>query len=121
MPELGHRRRVPVLAICCMSQLIVSLDTTALDVSLPAMQRDLGASTSGLQWTIDAYTLVLASLLMPADSTADRVGRKRVFMTGPVLFTIDSALCSAAPTRDALMVFRMIQAVGGEWGYLPDP
>ncbi|MGW5474163.1 MFS transporter [Streptomyces chartreusis] len=113
MPELSPRRRVLVLAICCMSLLIVSLDTTALNVSLPAMQRDLGASTSGLQWTIDAYTLVLASLLMLAGSTADRIGRKRVFMTGLILFTIGSALCSAAPTLDSLIVFRMVQAVGG--------
>ncbi|MGW4541477.1 MFS transporter [Streptomyces chartreusis] len=113
MPELSPRRRVLVLAICCMSLLIVSLDTTALNVSLPAMQRDLGASTSGLQWTIDAYTLVLASLLMLAGSTADRIGRRRVFMTGLILFTIGSALCSAAPTLDSLIVFRMVQAVGG--------
>ncbi|MFG1669142.1 MFS transporter [Streptomyces sp. Y7] len=113
MPELSPRRRMLVLAICCMSLLIVSLDTTALNVSLPAMQRDLGASTSGLQWTIDAYTLVLASLLMLAGSTADRIGRRRVFMTGLVLFTIGSALCSLAPSLDWLIVFRMVQAVGG--------
>lgn len=113
MPELSPRRRVLVLAICCMSLLIVSLDTTALNVALPAMQRDLGARTSGLQWTIDAYTLVLASLLMLAGSTADRIGRKRVFMTGLVLFTIGSALCSLAPNLDSLIVFRMVQAVGG--------
>ncbi|WP_369169222.1 MFS transporter [Streptomyces sp. R28] len=113
MPELSPRRRLLVLAICCMSLLIVSLDTTALNVSLPAMQRDLGASTSGLQWTIDAYTLVLASLLMLAGSTADRVGRKRVFMAGLVLFTIGSALCSVAPNLDSLIAFRMVQAVGG--------
>ncbi|MFF7163128.1 MFS transporter [Streptomyces sp. NPDC008086] len=113
MPELSPRRRLLVLAICCMSLLIVSLDTTALNVALPAMQRDLDASTSGLQWTIDAYTLVLASLLMLAGSTADRVGRKRVFMAGLVLFTIGSALCSLAPNLDSLIAFRMVQAVGG--------
>ncbi|MDO0915136.1 MFS transporter [Streptomyces sp. DT2A-34] len=113
MPELSPRRRLLVLAICCMSLLIVSIDTTALNVSLPAMQRDLDASTSGLQWTIDAYTLVLASLLMLAGSTADRIGRKRVFMAGLVLFTIGSALCSVAPDLDSLIAFRMVQAVGG--------
>ncbi|MEU9172706.1 MFS transporter [Streptomyces sp. NPDC048420] len=113
MPELTHRRRMLVLAICCMSLLIVSLDTTALNVALPAMQRNLDASTAGLQWTIDAYTLVLASLLMLAGSTADRIGRKRVFMAGLVVFTIGSALCSAAPNLEALVAFRMVQAVGG--------
>lgn len=113
MPELSPRRRMLVLAICCMSLLIVSLDTTALNVGLPSMQRELHASTAGLQWTIDAYTLVLASLLMLAGSTGDRVGRKKVFMTGLVVFSIGSLLCSLAPNLDSLIAFRMIQAVGG--------
>ncbi|MEU6181690.1 MFS transporter [Streptomyces coeruleorubidus] len=113
MPELSHRRRMLVLAICCMSLLIVSLDNTVLNVALPSMQRDLHASTSGLQWTIDAYTLVLASLLMLAGSTADRIGRKRVFMAGLVVFTLGSVLCSLAPNLEALVAFRMVQAVGG--------
>lgn len=113
MPELSHRRRLLVLAICCMSLLIVSLDNTALNVALPSMQRELHATTSGLQWTIDAYTLVLASLLMLAGSTADRIGRRRVFMTGLTIFTVGSLLCSLAPNLELLVVFRMIQAVGG--------
>ena len=97
MPELSPRRRLVVLAICCMSLLIVGLDITILNVALPSIQRDLHTSTSGMQWTIDAYTLVLAALLMLSGSTADRLGRKRVFMTGLVVFTIGSALCSVAP------------------------
>ncbi|MFJ2903191.1 MFS transporter [Streptomyces sp. NPDC087212] len=113
MPELTARRRMLVLAICCMSLLIVSLDVTVLNVALPSMQRELHASTSGLQWTIDAYTLVLASLLMLAGSTADRIGRKRVFLAGLVVFGVGSLLCSLAPNLDALIAFRMIQAVGG--------
>ncbi|MGW7405502.1 MFS transporter [Streptomyces sp. NPDC054833] len=113
MPEFSPRRRHLVLAICCMSLLIVSLDVTALNVALPSMQRELGAGTSGLQWTIDAYTLVLASLLMLAGSTADRVGRKRVFMAGLIVFSLGSLLCSLAPSLDALIAFRMLQAIGG--------
>ncbi|MEU5348222.1 MFS transporter [Streptomyces sp. NPDC020766] len=113
MPELSHRRRMLVLAICCMSLLIVSLDVTILNVALPSMQKDLDASLAGMQWTIDAYTLVLASLLMLAGSTADRIGRKKVFMAGLVVFTIGSVLCSLAPNLESLVVFRMIQAVGG--------
>ncbi|MER6910966.1 MFS transporter [Streptomyces sp. NPDC000594] len=113
MSELTSRRRMLVLAICCMSLLIVSLDNTILNVALPSMGRELDASVSGLQWTIDAYTLVLASLLMLAGSTADRIGRKKVFMAGLVLFTLGSALCSLAPTLESLVAFRMIQAVGG--------
>jgi EmrB/QacA subfamily drug resistance transporter len=113
MPELSHRRRFLVLAICCMSLLIVSLDNTVLNVALPSMQRELHATTAGLQWTIDAYTLVLASLLMLAGSTADRIGRKRVFMAGLIVFSAGSLLCSLAPNLDLLIVFRMVQAVGG--------
>ncbi len=102
-----------VLAICCMSLLLVSLDVTVLNVALPAMRQDLDASVAGMQWTIDAYTLVLASLLMLAGSSADRIGRRKVFMAGLVLFTLGSALCSLAPSLEMLIAFRMVQAVGG--------
>ncbi|WP_329420419.1 MFS transporter [Streptomyces sp. NBC_01268] len=110
---LPRRRRLLVLGICCLSLLIVSLDNTALNVALPSMRRELDASVSGLQWTIDAYTLVLASLLMLSGSTADRIGRRRVFTTGLVLFVLGSLLCSLAPSLEALVACRMVQAVGG--------
>ena len=113
MPELTARRRMLVLAICCMSLLIVSLDTTVLNVALPSMRQDLDTTIAGLQWTIDGYTVVLASLLMLGGSTADRIGRKRVFMAGLIVFTIGSVLCSLAPDLDSLVAFRMVQAVGG--------
>ncbi|MEE4544399.1 MFS transporter [Streptomyces sp. V4-01] len=113
MSELSYRRRMLVLAICCMSLLIVSLDNTILNVALPSMQRDFHTSVSGLQWTIDAYLLVIASLLLLSGSTADRVGRKRIFQAGLVLFTVGSLLCSLAPGLGWLIVFRMVQAVGG--------
>ena len=113
MPELSSRRRQLVLAICCMSLLIVSLDNTVLNVALPSIQKELHATVAGMQWTIDAYTLVLASLLMLAGSTADRIGRRRVFQTGLVLFTLGSLLCSLAPNLELLVAFRMVQAVGG--------
>lgn len=102
-----------VLAVCCLSVLLVSLDTTILSVALPSIQEDLHSSVSGLQWTLDAYTIVLASLLILAGSTADRVGRRRIFLLGLVLFTGGSALCSFAPSLDWLIVFRMAQATGG--------
>ncbi len=102
-----------VLAVCCLSVLLVSLDTTILNVALPSIQEDLHSSVSGLQWTLDAYTIVLASLLILAGSTADRVGRRRAFLLGLVSFTGGSALCSLAPSLDWLIVFRMAQAVGG--------
>jgi EmrB/QacA subfamily drug resistance transporter len=102
-----------ILAICCISILIVSLDVTILNVALPSIQHDLHASIAGAQWTIDAYTLVLASLLLLAGSTADRIGRRRVFQRGLVTFTIGSLLCSVAPGLGWLIAFRMLQAVGG--------
>jgi EmrB/QacA subfamily drug resistance transporter len=113
MPELNSRRRALVLAICCMSLFIVGLDNTIVNIALPAIRHDLHASMSGLQWTIDAYTLVLASLLILAGSTADRVGRRRTFQTGLVVFSIGSLLCGLAPGLGWLIGFRMVQAIGG--------
>ncbi|MDQ0377039.1 MFS transporter [Amycolatopsis thermophila] len=113
MPDLTRRRRLLVLAICCLSLFVVSMDTTIVNLALPAIERDFSASVSSLQWTIDAYTLVLASLLMLSGSTADRIGRRRTFQTGLVLFTLGSLLCSIAPNIGLLIAFRAVQAVGG--------
>jgi EmrB/QacA subfamily drug resistance transporter len=96
-----------------MSLFIVGLDSTIVNVALPDIGRDFHAPVSGLQWTIDAYTLVLAALLMLSGSTADRLGRRRVFQIGLALFTIGSLLCSLAPGLGWLIAFRMLQAVGG--------
>ncbi len=108
-----RRHRLLILAICCLSLFIVGLDNTVVNIALPAIRTDLDAPASGLQWVIDAYTLVLASLLMLAGSVADRIGRKRVFMTGLVLFVLGSLLCSLAPGLGWLIGFRAVQAVGG--------
>ena len=111
--QLSVGRRRLILGICCLSLLIVGLDSTVVNVALPAIQRSLHASVSGLQWTIDAYTLVLASLLMLSGSTADRFGRRRVFQLGLLLFTLGSLLCSLAAGLGWLVAFRIVQAVGG--------
>ncbi|TCN39747.1 EmrB/QacA subfamily drug resistance transporter [Kribbella orskensis] len=113
MRELSRRRRLLVLGICCLSLFIVGLDSTIVNLALPAIRSDLDASVSKLQWTIDAYTLVIASLLMLSGSTADRIGRRRTFQAGLVLFGVGSLLCGIAPTVDLLIVFRMLQAIGG--------
>mgnify|MGYP001450166543 CR=1 FL=1 len=109
----SRRHRLLVLAICCMSLLIVSLDVTALNVALPSLQREMDASVSGLQWIIDVYTVVLASFLLLSGSTADRAGRRRVFQTGLVIFTTGSVLCALSPGLGWLVAFRAAQAVGG--------
>ena len=111
--ELSRRRRVGVLLICSMSLLIVGIDVTIVNVALPSIGHDFHASLSGLQWTVDAYTLVLASLLMISGSTADRLGRRRTFVIGLITFAAGSLLCSLAPNLDTLIVFRMVQAMGG--------
>ncbi len=113
MDELNRRRRVGILLICSMSLLIVGLDVTIVNVALPSIHQDFHAPISGLQWTVDAYTLVLASLLMLSGSTADRLGRRRTFIIGLLTFSAGSLLCSLAPNLTLLIVFRMVQAVGG--------
>jgi len=102
-----------VLAICCLSLLVVSMDATIVNVALPEIRRDLGASLSGLQWVIDAYTIVIASFLMLGGSTADRFGRRRVFQVGIALFTLGSLSCSLAVGVGSLVAARVIQALGG--------
>ena len=101
-----------VLGICCLSLLVVGMDVTIVNVALPAIRRDFHATVSQLQWLMDAYTLVVASFLMLAGSTADRLGRRRVFQTGMGLFTLGSLLCSLAPGIGSLIAFRALQGIG---------
>lgn len=107
------RRRHIVLAICSASLFMNYVDSTILNVALPTLGRDLHAGVSSLQWVVDAYMLVLASLLLLSGSTADRIGRRRVFSVGLVTFSAGSLLCSLAPSVGALIAFRAIQALGG--------
>lgn len=111
--ELSSFRRNLILIICCVSVFLVGVDTSILNVALPSIQHDFHASIAEAQWTLDAYTLVIASLLVLSSSTADRVGRRRIFQLGVSLFTLGSLLCSLAPSITWLIVFRMMQAVGG--------
>ncbi|MBE8523511.1 MFS transporter [Amycolatopsis sp. H6(2020)] len=102
-----------VLAICCASIVVVVMDISIVTVALPSIRRDLGASVAGLQWTVDAYTLVLAAFLVLAGSAADRFGRRRVFRCGLALFGLGSLLCSLAPSIGWLIAARALQAAGG--------
>jgi EmrB/QacA subfamily drug resistance transporter len=104
--------RTGVLLICCMSLFMVGLDITAVNVALPSIARDLDSDIAGLQWTVGAYTVVMASLLMFSGSMADRLGRKRTFVTGLTVFSVASLLCGLAPTVALLVVFRVLQGVG---------
>ncbi|GFE18496.1 MFS transporter [Streptomyces glebosus] len=111
--ELSPRRKSLVLAICCVSIVVVVMDISIVNVALPSMGRDLHASESGRQWAVDAYTLVLAAFLVLAGATADRVGRRRVFQAGLAAFGLGSVLCGLAPDIGWLIAARALQAVGG--------
>jgi EmrB/QacA subfamily drug resistance transporter len=102
-----------VLAICCMSLFIVSMDGTVVNVALPSIRADFGATVADLQWVVDAYSLTIASILLLSGSMGDRLGRRRVFQFGLVIFSIGSLLCSVAPSIGFLIFGRVIQGLGG--------
>ena len=113
MNALSSRRKVIILISCCLSLLIVSMDATIVNVALPSIRTELHASASELQWVIDVYTLVLASLLLLSGATADRFGRRRVFQIGLTIFAVGSLLCSVAPDIHTLIAARLLQGIGG--------
>ena len=110
---LTRRDRLVILATCCLSLFIVGLDVSALNVAIPSIGRDLDATESQLQWVIDSYALVIASLLIFGGTLGDRFGRKRIFQLGLLVFGVASVLCSLAPTAEFLIGARMVQAIGG--------
>jgi EmrB/QacA subfamily drug resistance transporter len=110
---MSARRKAIILVSCCLSLLIVSMDATIVNVAIPNIRADLGASPSQLQWVIDIYTLVLASLLLLSGATGDRFGRRRMFQIGLTLFAVGSLLCSLAPNIETLIAARFVQAIGG--------
>lgn len=101
------------LALGCLTVFMANLDTTILNVALPAMGRDLGAPTSGLQWTVNAYVLTRAGSLFVCASLGDRFGHRRVWMVGLALFGVGSLACGLAPGLEALVGFRVVQSLGG--------
>ena len=111
--SLSARRKGIILVSCCLSLLIVSMDATIVNVAIPNIRADLGASASQLQWVIDIYTLVLASLLLLSGAAADRFGRRRTFQIGLTVFAVGSLLCSLAPNIETLIAARFVQAMGG--------
>jgi EmrB/QacA subfamily drug resistance transporter len=101
------------LLLVCVATFMLLLDITIVNVALPDIQRDLGASLSSLQWVVDAYALTLASFLMIAGSLGDRLGRRRVFSVGFGIFTVASFLCGIAHDPTLLNLARGLQGVGG--------
>jgi EmrB/QacA subfamily drug resistance transporter len=111
--SLSARRKAIILVSCCLSLLIVSMDATIVNVAIPSIRDDLNASASQIQWVIDVYTLVLASLLLLSGATGDRFGRRRTFQIGLTVFAVASLMCSLAPNIEMLIGARFLQAIGG--------
>ena len=109
----GHPRRWAILGVLVVSLLIVVLDNTVLNIALPTIQRDLGATQSELVWAIDSYILVFASLLFTWGILGDKYGRKKVLVIGLVLFGLASFACAFATTPGMLIGFRALMGVGG--------
>ena len=102
-----------VVAAMVLGSSVAGIDSTVVAVALPAIGRNLHASFQALQWTVTGYTLTLASLILLAGSLSDRWGRRRVFLTGLVWFTLASVLCAAAPGIGWLIAARAVQGIGG--------
>ena len=92
---------------------MVSLDNLVVTTALPVIKHDLGAGLSGLEWTVNAYTLTFAVLLLTGAALGDRFGRKRMFLVGLAIFTLGSASAAVAPSIGALIAARALQGVGG--------
>lgn len=105
------RKHLPLVAIG-LGYLMVIVDATIVNVALPAIGQHLGGSISDLQWVIDAYTVVFAGLLLSGGSLGDRLGARRVFDSGLLLFTLASAACAIAPTVGVLIAARIAQGIG---------
>jgi len=106
-------RRWWTLGVLCLSLLVISLDNTILNVALPTLERDLGASSSQLQWIVDSYMLVFAGLLLTAGALGDRFGRRRALTFGLAVFGLGSALSAVAGSAEALIASRALMGVGG--------
>jgi len=111
--RLGTARGRWVLATTVLGSGLAMLDSTVVNVALGRIGDDLDASFSGLQWTVNAYTLSLASLILLGGSLGDRFGRRRVFLIGVVWFAVASLLCGLAPNIELLIAARALQGVGG--------
>ena len=101
------------LVAVCVATFMLLVDITIVNVALPAIQRDLHAGLTSLQWVVDAYALTLAATLLTAGSLADRLGRKRVFAVGVTVFSLASLACGLANTPTMLDLARAVQGFGG--------
>jgi EmrB/QacA subfamily drug resistance transporter len=111
--ERMHARRWFTLATLCMSLLIIVMDNTILNVAIPSLVNELGATNSQLQWIVDGYTLVFAGLLLTTGSLGDKFGRKRALRIGIVIFAVGSTLSALSGSASQLIAARSLMGVGG--------
>ena len=109
---VSDRRRWMALAVVCLAQLMIVLDTTIVNVALPAIQRDLHFTQGNLTWVVNAFLVTFGSLLLLAGRLGDLLGRRRIFLLGSLVFTAASALCGLAPNQGFLIAARFLQGVG---------
>jgi len=110
---IGAPRRWSALAVMCLSLLVVSLDNTIVNVALPTLVRDLNATTTQLQWVVDAYALAFGGLMLVAGSVADRIGRKRMLLAGLMVFGAASGWAAVSGSVGMLIAARAAMGVGG--------
>src|SRR5260370_13894761 len=110
---VGYDRRWWVLAVLCLSLLIIGIDNTILNVALPTLSRTLHATNSQLQWIVDAYVLVFASLLLTTGSLSDRFGRRSALALGLAIFGVGSVASAFAGTANVLTATRALMGIGG--------
>jgi EmrB/QacA subfamily drug resistance transporter len=107
-----ENRKWWTLGAMCFALFMIMLDNTVVNVALPSIQKDLGASISGLEWTVNGYTLSFAVLLATGGRLGDIFGRRRMFLTGVIIFALSSATAGLAPDETSLVVSRIVQGVG---------
>src|SRR5436309_14713872 len=107
-----RNRPILALAVICLGLFVISVDATIVNVALPTLSRELGADTAQLQWIVDAYTLVMAGLLLSAGSLSDRYGRRGWLNSGLALFALTSAVAAQVNSADALIPARAATGAG---------
>src|SRR5712692_9670098 len=109
---IARSRPIWTLALTSLAFFMVALDTLVVVTALPAIQRDLHANLAMLEWTVNAFTLAVAAGIITAAALGDRLGRRRVYTFGLLLFTVASAACAMAPSIEVLIAARTLQGVG---------
>jgi len=111
--SMAYKRRWWTLLVIALSVLVVVLDSTIVNVALPTLQRELGATFSDLQWMINIYIMIFAALMLTTGALGDKIGRKKMLQAGILAFGVSSLFASMADTAGELILWRAIMGIGG--------